>query len=86
MQAISVRYIPPSNHRGAYYVAEAPAGRIRIKLGNIPDNVEHYRYAAETLCRKFGWTEPERGALLQGTLSTGAEVFVFDHPLSRKED
>ena len=84
MQAIQVKWHAPSNTRSARYTAEAPAGKVTVKLGNIPAGTgvdAGFRYAAETLCRKMQWD----GELLGGTLANGDQVFVFDHPLSRKE-
>ena len=84
MQAIRVRRLPWSSTHPARYIATALAGKVIIKLGQIPDGVDHYRYAAEQLCRKFGWGG--YGEMLGGTLADGSQVFVFDHHLSRKEE
>lgn len=83
MQAIQVKWHAPSNTRSARYTATAAAGKVSIKVGQIPDGVDHYRYAAEQLCVKFDWDQ--LGGMLGGTLADGSQVFVFDHPLSRKE-
>jgi hypothetical protein len=83
MQAIHVRRLPWGNTYPARYIATAAAGKVIVKVGQIPDGVDHYRYAAEQLCYKFGWDA--YGDMLSGTLADGSQVFVFDHHLSRKE-
>jgi hypothetical protein len=85
MQAILVRYTPPTKTRSGRYTARANAGRITVTAGKIPhDCNEPARFAAEALCKKFGWNDG-RGDLIGGTLHTGDMIYTFDHPLNRKE-
>ena len=84
MQAIRVHYLPWTSTRPAKYIATAMAGRMQVSCGSIPAGTkDSYRLVAERFCDKMKW---EHGDLLGGTLADGSQVFVFDHPLSRKEN
>jgi hypothetical protein len=84
MQAIRVHYLPWTSTRSAKYIATAMAGRMQVSCGSIPAGTkDSYRLVAERFCDKMGWDM--HGDMLGGTLADGSQVFVFDHPLSRKD-
>lgn len=74
MQAITVKYIGPTDMRGSRLKATAEAGSITVDIDHgMPQDLRHSD-AAMRLCAKLGWS----GELVQGTLSDGrTSVFVF---------
>lgn len=78
MQAIQVKYLGPSNVRGARLKAKADAGSVTIgyphELGAVE---EAFRFAAEALVKKLGWDHPNYGLLVGGQLPDGSYAFVF---------
>ena len=82
MQAILVRLYPATNHRAAYYIASSLSGRLRIAKSVADLSLNPQRYVAEGFVLSKLAHAP-KVPLLQGTLSNGDAVFVFDHPLSR---
>lgn len=80
MQAIIVKYYPPTSRRGGYSIASSAGGKMRFSYGSTSDFINPTRYCAETLRDSLNW----KGDLLQGTLPNGDDVFVFDDPLSRR--
>lgn len=55
VQAITTRYIGPSNTRGSRIKARAAAGSITIPLDDSLGVEARHAKAAEALARKFGW-------------------------------
>lgn len=73
-QAITTKYVAPTNHRGTRVIATSGSGHRLVwswkyELGSY----ENHRAAAEALARKLDW----RGTLHGGSTKTGYS-FVFD--------
>ena len=78
MQAITTRYLGPTNHRGSRVRAECKAGSVTLQWDDALDSDGNHRMAAEALLRKLGWKEPCYVRWFQGTLSDGRDVFVCE--------
>lgn len=73
MKAITVRYIGPTNTRGARMKADDGDGNsVTIPYDYELSREERYRSAARALCEKMNW----HGRLCGGGTKAG-EVFVF---------
>lgn len=73
MQAITTKYHPATNTRGARISASTESG-IRVSIPYPHDATsddKHWR-AVEALCRKLGWS----GTLCEGAIK-GGYVYVF---------
>jgi hypothetical protein len=55
VQAITTKYIGPSNVRGSRIKAKAAAGSITIGRDDSLNIEQNHAKAAEALARKFGW-------------------------------
>lgn len=74
MQAISVKYLGPTNHRGARMVARCEAGSLTMPW-DYGVSVERNAVAAcEALLAKLGW----EGAYYGGLLPGGTWAFCTD--------
>jgi hypothetical protein len=72
-QAITTRYIGPTNHRGSRVKATAAAGSIIMGWDSSLGSDENHAKAAEALANKFKW----RGAWFGGGMPNGrGNVFV----------
>jgi hypothetical protein len=79
MQAITTKYIGPSNTKGARIKATCDAGSTTIPYPHELSGSDVHAQAAMALCRKLGWT-PERGHMgnwVCGGLESNY-VFVFN--------
>jgi hypothetical protein len=56
VQAITTKYIGPSNTRGSRIKASAAAGSITISYDDSLNSVGAHAKAAQALADKFGWT------------------------------
>jgi len=75
MQAIEVKFLGPTNARGARLKASASAGSIIIPF---PYDDEPEMQAAEALRVKIGWDDEKYyGKLIGGTIPNGNYVFVM---------
>jgi len=76
MKSIVVKYLAPTNTKGARFVASDEDGN-RVCI--TPGTDRPFEEAALALCRKMNWL----GHLVQGSIK-GAEVFVWlrDEPIS----
>ncbi|MHB1952106.1 MAG: hypothetical protein ACYCOU_00035 [Sulfobacillus sp.] len=72
MQAITTKYIGPTNARGSRIRAFCESGSITIAWNHVLDREANYRAAAIALCERLGWT----GDLIAGSTKTGY-IFVF---------
>jgi len=77
MQAIQVKYINPTNSRGARIKATCAAGSVTIPYPYELSGIEVYREAAQTLCNKLGWIAPLYHRMVGGKLPDGSYSFVF---------
>ena len=62
VQAITTKYIGPSNTRGSRIKAKAAAGSITMHYDCALNTEANHAKAAEALARKFGWA----GSYYQG--------------------
>lgn len=80
MQAISVKYLGPTNARGARMVARCDAGRITVAWDHSMSPSDNARTACLTLLRKLGWWER---TFTGGLLPDGTWAFVTDDAWTR---
>lgn len=77
-QAITTKFLGPTNVRGSRVKATAEAGSITLPW-NYSLGVEgNHREAAAKLCFKLGWDDPAYGKLHMGGLPGSGYVFVFE--------
>lgn len=71
MQAVIVKYLPPTAHRGSRIKASCSSGSITVPF----DYAAHdpYLVAARALLNKLDWSGYD---LVQGTLPNGDQVFI----------
>ena len=74
MQAIEVKYLPPTNFSGARLKATAAAGTVTVSWPYEFDGEKAHQVAALALCDKFGWNGSN---LIGGQLKNGNYVFCF---------
>lgn len=55
MQAITTKYLGPTNHRVARVRAVAEAGSITVSWDHALNSRENHEHAAIALCNKLGW-------------------------------
>jgi hypothetical protein len=77
MQAITVKYLKPTETRGSRLKAECKTGSVTIGLPYHVDGEQAARLAAITLCDKFRWRSYN---LVGGQLKNGDYVFVWAQP------
>jgi len=87
MQAIEVKFLPPTNNKDARLKAFCQAGSITMGIYSIQQKLIEmkiscdmyycYRFIAEKLRDKLEWNISAYGDMIQGSLSNGNEVFVF---------
>ena len=78
MQAIQVKFLGPTNVKGSRYKAWCDAGQVTVSTDFALNSEDNARKAAEALRDKLGWNTPYYGNLIEGGLSDGSYVFVFD--------
>lgn len=81
MQAITTRYLSPSNFRGARIVAECEASRRVFDWAHNVGTDENHELAATRLAKELGWvgpvTAPTKYTLAHGTAKGGMGVHVL---------
>lgn len=77
-QAITTKYLGPSNVRGSRIKARAEAGSVTLSYNHRLDSAENHKAAAVALCKKFKWCGDYYGRLHGGGTADGY-VFVFDN-------
>lgn len=78
-QAITTKFLGPTNVRGSRVKATCDAGSITIYWNHAIGVEANHRSAAEALCAKLGWLDnPYYGRLHMGGLPGSGYVFVFD--------
>ena len=60
-QAITTKFLGPTNFRGARIVAKAQAGRRTVAWDDALDAQANHARAAEMLAKHYGWTGPWAG-------------------------
>ena len=73
MQAIEVKFLGPTNYRGARYNARAEAGTVTIEHDYSKSPEANAAEAARTLAEKLGWNY---GPWHGGFTASGLYVFV----------
>ena len=78
MQAITTKYIGPTNARGSRVKAKAQAGNVTIGWDSGLGVMDNHKAAAEALIRKLGWDKPHYGnKWIGGGLPDGTgEVYI----------
>lgn len=74
MQAITTKYIGPSNVRGSRVKATAQAGSITLEWDNALNRDQNHMAAAKALATKLDW---DYGEFIAGTLPSGDGVWVL---------
>lgn len=77
MQAIQVKFLAPTNSRGARLKATCDAGSVTIPFPCELSGINASREAAQTLCNKLGWVAPTYPPMVGGSLPDGSDCFVF---------
>jgi len=54
-QAITTKFLGPTNHRGSRVLARCQAGWLRSPWDHALDSEGNHTHAAEALARKLGW-------------------------------
>lgn len=73
LQAITTRYLGPTDRRGSRIKATSSAGSITVPVDNRWNQDDNHRQAAQALMNKFGWT----AALYMGGMpNSNDRVFV----------
>lgn len=72
-QAITTKYLCPTNFKGARIKAEAEAGSITIVWDHSLNREENFIAAAKTLMGKLEW----KGELVGGCMKSGHYCFVI---------
>lgn len=72
-QAIQVKYLGPTNHRGSRYKATAAAGSVTVSVDDALSTEGNAIAAAQALCAKFGWSKD----MVHGQLADGSYAFVL---------
>ena len=57
-QAITTRYLVPTNHRGSRIVAKCDAGRLVVSWDHALNTTENHAAAARALAGELGWDGP----------------------------
>jgi len=77
MQAITTKYIGPSNVRGSRIKAECAAGTLFYHYNDALSEDGNHSNAAQFLIHKLGWDLPCYGQhWFEGVLKDGRHVFV----------
>jgi hypothetical protein len=75
-QAITVKYLGPTNARGARLKAKAQVGSKTVEWRHDLSDVENYKMAAAVLARAFDWA----GDWYGGAMPDGGYCFVRFSP------
>lgn len=81
MQAITTRFLGPTNFRGSRVKATCQAGSLTVSWDHALDSEANHDVAARMLAEKLGWIAPHYGRLVGGGLPDGrgnCYVFVKD--------
>jgi hypothetical protein len=77
MQAITTKYLPPTNRRISRVKAQCEAGAIVLNWDNALNVDENHAAAANALRDKLGWNSNNYGQLIGGAMVGGGYCFVF---------
>lgn len=82
MQAITTKYVGPTNTRGSRIIAKAAAGSLSVGYDHGLNLDENHSAAAQALVKKLGWTGPNYGELVSGCNDKGDYVHVLTKAVS----
>ena len=77
LQAITTKYLAPTNSRGARIKATAEAGSVTVPYDHALNAFDNHHAAAVALANKFGWMDDEDRAYAMGALPDGGYVLAF---------
>jgi hypothetical protein len=60
MQAITTKFISPTNTRGSRYKATCEAGSLTVECDHSLNSEDNHKRAARLLIRKLGWFHDEK--------------------------
>lgn len=86
MQAITTKFLGPTNFRGSRVKATCQAGSLTVSWDHALDSEANHDVAARMLAEKLGWVAPHYGRLVGGGLPDGrgnCYVFVKEETGSR---
>jgi hypothetical protein len=72
LQAITTKYLSPTNTRNTRVKATAAAGSVTVSWDHALDDRQNHAAAASALATKNGWT----GDFVAGGMADGSRVFV----------
>jgi hypothetical protein len=75
MQAIEVKYLGATNHKGSRYKATASAGSVTVGYDYALSDSDNALSVANELANKYQWLESHK--LEGGQLNNGNYVFVM---------
>jgi hypothetical protein len=76
-QAITTKYIGPTNFRSARVKAKCQAGSITMSWDDALDDDDNHLKAAQTLCKKLDWHEHGRYLIAGGLPSGKGNAYVW---------
>jgi hypothetical protein len=74
LQAITTKYIGPTNHRGSRIKATCAARSLTVSYDDAMNSTDNHKLAAYKLAETMGWRADYRG----GVLPDGGYCFVAD--------
>jgi hypothetical protein len=77
LQAITTKYLGPTNSRGARIKATGSFGRVTVPYDHALSAFENHRAAANAFMTKFGWTGDAFRNYAIGALPNGGYVLAF---------
>lgn len=82
-QAIHVKYLPPTNHRGSRLKASCVAGKLIKSWESVLSAEDNHELAAIQLANRLNWLTPNESnakqsfKLLGGVLPDGTYAFIL---------
>lgn len=82
MQAITTRFLGPTNHHGSRIKATCDAGSITLPWDHSLNSEGNHDAAAKALIRKLGWLDTREG-WVRGWAGGGYVYCAFSCPVDR---
>ena len=80
MQAITTKYLGPTNFRDGRVKATAWAGSIILRWNDALNSADNHAAAAKALCVKLGWLGDQYHGLVGGGLNNSTDMcWVFNN-------
>jgi hypothetical protein len=77
VQAITTKYLGPTDHKGSRIKATCQAGSITLEWDSTLDSTANHDKAAVALADKLGWREGYHGDMVRGSPLDGGYVYCF---------